>query len=77
MHVMMISLDASLLGDPHGNTVQRHIEYAQRIGHVTVVAYNPADQPKSVSHLADNLNAFGLEKLEISESVGLRRFLHG
>ena len=32
MHVLMISLDNSLLGDPHGNTVQRHIEYAWRIG---------------------------------------------
>ena len=31
MHVMMISLDASMLGDPHGNTVQRHIEYANEV----------------------------------------------
>ena len=42
MHVLMISLDASLLGDPHGNTVQRHLEYARRIGDLSIVTYNPA-----------------------------------
>ncbi len=42
MHVLMISLDASLLGDPHGNTIQRHIEYARRIGDLSIVIYNPA-----------------------------------
>lgn len=54
MHVMMISLDASMLGDPHGNTVQRHVEYANRTGELTVVAYNPAVQPKPVTRIADN-----------------------
>lgn len=32
MHVLMISLDPSMLGDQHGNTVQRHLDYARRIG---------------------------------------------
>lgn len=54
MHVMMISLDASMLGDPHGNTVQRHIEYANRIGELTIVTYNPAAQPRPVTRVADN-----------------------
>jgi glycosyltransferase involved in cell wall biosynthesis len=50
----MISLDASLLGDPHGNTVQRHIEYARRIGDLAIVAYNSAAQPKTAQRLAEN-----------------------
>ncbi len=54
MHVMMISLDASMLGDPHGNTVQRHIEYANRIGELTIVTYNPAAQPRSVTRVAEH-----------------------
>lgn len=54
MHVMMISLDASMLGDPHGNTVQRHSAYANRIGELTVVTYNPAAQPKPVTRVAEN-----------------------
>ncbi len=55
MHVLMISLDSSLLGDPRGNTVERHLEYARRIGTLTIVAYNPASQPKTPRQLADNL----------------------
>jgi glycosyltransferase involved in cell wall biosynthesis len=58
MHVLMISLDASLLGDPHGNTVQRHIEYARRIGDLSIVTYNPAAQPKTVQHFADNFTVY-------------------
>ncbi len=55
MHVLMISLDASMLGDPHGNTVQRHRAYARRLGQVTVVTYNPSSDRKSVHHYGDNL----------------------
>jgi glycosyltransferase involved in cell wall biosynthesis len=58
MHVLMISLDASLLGEQHGNTVQRHIEYARRIGDLTIVTYNPAAQPRSVQRFADNLTVY-------------------
>jgi glycosyltransferase involved in cell wall biosynthesis len=58
MHVLMISLDASLLGDPHGNTVQRHIEYARRIGDLSIVTYNPAAQPKTVQQFADNFTVY-------------------
>jgi glycosyltransferase involved in cell wall biosynthesis len=58
MHVMMISLDASLLGDPHGNTVQRHMEYARRIGDLTIVTYNPTSQPKTVRHFAGNFTVY-------------------
>ena len=54
MHVLMISLDASMLGDPHGNTVQRHLAYADRIGELTIVTYNPAAQPRSVMQVADH-----------------------
>lgn len=58
MHVMMISLDASMLGDPHGNTVQRHIEYARRIGRVTVVTYNPISDRKPVCRYVDNFTVY-------------------
>lgn len=58
MHVLMISLDASLLGDPHGDTVGRHLEYARRIGTLTIVTYNPASQPKAPQQFADNLAVY-------------------
>jgi glycosyltransferase involved in cell wall biosynthesis len=58
MHVLMISLDYSLLGDPHGNTVARHLEYARRIGTLTIVTYNPASQPKAPRQFADNLAVY-------------------
>jgi glycosyltransferase involved in cell wall biosynthesis len=58
MHVLMISLDASLLGDPHGNTVQRHLEYARRIGQLTIITYNPASQPKAPQQFAENLAVY-------------------
>lgn len=58
MRVLMISLDYSLLGDPHGNTVGRHLEYARRIGTLTIVTYNPASQPKTPQQLADNLAVY-------------------
>lgn len=58
MHVLMISMDASLLGEPYGNTVQRHMEYAQRIGDLTIITYNPAAQPRSVQRLADDLTVY-------------------
>ncbi len=58
MHVLMISLDASLLGDPHGNTIQRHIEYARRMGDLSIVVYNPAAPPKTVQHFAENFTVY-------------------
>ena len=54
MHVLMIGLDASLLGDPHSHAVQRHLEYARRIGTLTTITYNPAGQPKTVCRFAEN-----------------------
>ncbi|MEL7672198.1 MAG: glycosyltransferase family 4 protein [Chloroflexota bacterium] len=55
MHLLMISLDSSLLGDPHGNTVTRHVEYAERIGQISVIVYNAASDPKTVTRLSDRL----------------------
>src|SRR5690606_30355771 len=54
----MISLDSSLLGDPHGNTVTRHIAYAERVGQISVIVYNPASAPKTVTHLSDRLTVY-------------------
>lgn len=58
MRVLMISLDASLLGDPHGNTIQRHIEYARRIGELVIVTYNPASNPKTVQRFSEHLTVY-------------------
>jgi glycosyltransferase involved in cell wall biosynthesis len=52
----MISLDTGLLGDnPHGNTIQRHIEYANRIGDLSIVVYNPASQRQTTRRHSDRL----------------------
>ena len=53
MHVLMISLDPSMLGDQHGNTVQRHLDYARRIGTLSILTYNPAADPKTPLHVTD------------------------
>jgi glycosyltransferase involved in cell wall biosynthesis len=58
MRVLMISLDSSLLGDPHGNTVRRHMAYAERIGELVIVVYNPAALPKTVQRLSDHLTVY-------------------
>lgn len=47
MHLLTIGLDASMLGDPHGNPIQRHIAYCQRIGQLSIVTYNPRRDPKT------------------------------
>lgn len=57
-HLLMISLDNSLLGDPHGNTVTRHIAYAERVGQISVIVYNPASDPKPVTQLSDRLTVY-------------------
>ncbi len=58
MHVLMISLDASLLGAQHGNTVQRHLEYAGRIGALTIVTYTPVAGPRTMQQFADNFAVY-------------------
>ncbi len=58
MHVLMISLDASLLGAQHGNTVRRHLEYAQRLGALTIVTYTPASAPRPMQQFADNFAVY-------------------
>jgi glycosyltransferase involved in cell wall biosynthesis len=37
MHVLMISLDSSLLTDAHGNARARHLDYAARCGKLTII----------------------------------------
>jgi 1,2-diacylglycerol 3-alpha-glucosyltransferase len=59
MHVLMISLDTGLLGDnPHGNTIERHLEYADRIGDLSIVVYNPASQRQAVRRHSDRLTVY-------------------
>ncbi|MBN1202267.1 MAG: glycosyltransferase family 4 protein [Anaerolineae bacterium] len=58
MRVLMISLDGSLLGDPHGDTVRRHIEYARRIGNLAIVTYNPASERKTPRRFSGELTVY-------------------
>ena len=58
MRVLMISLDASLLGDPHGNTVQRHMAYAERIGELAIVVYNPASPHRTLQTFSPALTVY-------------------
>jgi glycosyltransferase involved in cell wall biosynthesis len=37
MHVLMISLDSSLMTDAHGNARARHLDYATRCGKLTII----------------------------------------
>jgi glycosyltransferase involved in cell wall biosynthesis len=37
MHVLMLSLDPSLLTDPNGNARARHLDYAARCGRLTII----------------------------------------
>ena len=56
MHVLMISLDSSMLGNQRGNTVSRHQSYADRAGKLTVVTYNPIQQRKTPRRFAQNFS---------------------
>lgn len=40
-HVLMISLDTSLVTQPEGDSRRRHMDYARRAGRLTVIAYTP------------------------------------
>jgi glycosyltransferase involved in cell wall biosynthesis len=58
MRVLMISLDGSLLGAEHGDTVQRHLEYARRIGDLRIVVYNSTSQPKEPRQFSEHLTVY-------------------
>ena len=40
MRVLMISLDKSLATNPEGDATQRHLEYAERAGKLTIITYS-------------------------------------
>ncbi len=58
MRVLMISLDGSLLGEEHGDTVQRHLEYARRIGDLRIVVYNTASNPQPPHQFSEHLTVY-------------------
>lgn len=41
IHVLMISLDASLATQPEGDARRRHLAYAERAGRLSIVVYTP------------------------------------
>ncbi len=65
MHVLMISLDASLLGEQHGNTVQRHRAYADRTGHLSIVTYNHFTDRKTTQRFAENFVVYPTNTLPV------------
>lgn len=42
-HVLMISLDTALATQPESDSRRRHLDYARRIGQLTIIAYAPPD----------------------------------
>ncbi len=49
IHVLMISLDTSLVTQPEGDARQRHLDYAARAGHLTIVVYTPPGAGGAIS----------------------------
>ncbi len=41
IHVLMVSLDTSLVTQPQGDSAQRHLAYARAAGKLTIIAYTP------------------------------------
>lgn len=58
MHVLMIGPSAEMLRQPHGDDVERHIAYAERIGRLSMVAYNPASAPLVPHEFSERLTIY-------------------
>lgn len=41
MHILMISIDTTLATQPDSGALHRHLDYAARAGHLTIVVYTP------------------------------------
>lgn len=55
IHVLMISLDTSLATQPDGDSRRRHLIYAQKAGHLTVIVYAPRSVGGSVIQASPEL----------------------
>ena len=58
MHLLMIGLDSKMLVGEHGGTIQRHQAYADRIGRLSIVVYNPPQPRRDVRHVSENFTVY-------------------
>ena len=58
MHLLMIGLDGKMLAGEHGGTIQRHQVYADRIGRLSIVTYNPPQPHREVRRVSANFTVY-------------------
>jgi glycosyltransferase involved in cell wall biosynthesis len=58
LHVLMIALGDQVLTGEGGDTRQRHLEYAERIGHLHMVVYSPRESGLRETALSDRLTVY-------------------
>ncbi len=57
IHLLMLSLDGTMLAQDIGDARRRHIDYAARLGHITMIIYTPRTAAYRPMTLAPNLTA--------------------
>ena len=70
MHVLMIGLSTHVITDTLGDVQQRHIDYAARAGHITMIVYAPRDQGLRETRLSPHLTAIPANSLSRFTFVG-------
>lgn len=63
MHVLMISLDSTLVTKPDGAAHRRHIDYASRVDHLTIIVYTPVSYDVDVLTPTDHLTIIPTKSL--------------
>ncbi len=58
MHLLMIGLDSKMLVGEHGGTIQRHQVYADRIGRLSIITYNPPQPRRQVRRVSENFTVY-------------------
>lgn len=58
MFVLMLSLDHSLLTDPHGSARARHLSYAERAGTLAIIVRSPRSIPPAPVHASASLTLY-------------------
>jgi glycosyltransferase involved in cell wall biosynthesis len=58
LHVLMIALGDQVLTGEGGDTRQRHLEYAERVGHLHMVVYSPRESDFHETTLSDHLTVY-------------------
>ena len=58
MHLLMIGLDSKMLVGEHGSTIRRHQAYADRIGRLSIITYNPPQPRRDVRRVSENFTVY-------------------